>query len=368
MSIITKEFSNAVIYNPVDRCVYEDNPSRRLNDSYEYGERILNAKRYMEIKNDNKSTDPLKLTDVFYGKHAENANDIYSKLDTARKTQDQSLASAIITSKEYTVFQDSVLLGTNEEVIKTGVLVSIFDEISTPTLTGKWGSFANDLKWHQNIPESKSPEPSFGTAAEVTIEVPKHGGAVAITERARQVINGVDVFGRLVSQLQQKRLAAENEAVAEEIESNTTVLSGGVDFGGSTNPGDTWAAIINYFDGVNGTFDYFASKAQNYTEYLFNTRVTPTVQPIPAVGSVNEQISSAPGLPPGTLWVRDNFFDDLTKGFAFDRDAIKIFRGPSRAYTVTDPDTETEKYVTKTHFLPETVDSTLIRRIDGIQS
>ena len=228
---ILKTYNNPIIYNPVDRCVYEDNPSKKLNESYEYGEVILNAKRYQQIKKQIQSNDPLKITDVFYGKHADTAKDFYSKIEDAKQTKDRSLAAAIISSKEYTLFQDSVVLGTNEEVLKEGILSSIFEEIATPTLTGKWASFENDLKWHQNIPESKSPEPSLGKSSEVTIEVPKSGGAVAITERARQVIQGVDVFARLVSQLQSKRLAAENEHVADEISSNTSLSITGVDWG-----------------------------------------------------------------------------------------------------------------------------------------
>jgi len=63
MSTVTKSYINSIIYNPEDRCVYEDsNPSRRLDDSYVYGDLILNAKRYNEIKNKNDSNDPLKIT------------------------------------------------------------------------------------------------------------------------------------------------------------------------------------------------------------------------------------------------------------------------------------------------------------------
>ena len=46
--------------------------------------------------------------------------------------------------------------------------------------------------------------------------------------------------------------------------------------------------------------------------------------------------------------------------------AIKLFRGPCRNYTIADEDTETTKYVTKNHFLPQLVDSTLIYKVTGI--
>ena len=373
MSTITKEYKNSVIYNPEDRCVYEDNPSRRLDDTYEYGNMILNAKRYNEIVKKNDSNDPLKITDVFYGKYADNAKDFYSKLSDARESQDKSLAAAIITSKEYSLLQDTVVLGQNEELIKTGILASIFEEISTPTLTGKYTTFAEDLKWHVNIPESKSPEPSMGGYSVTTIEVPKSGGAVAITERARQVINGADVFARLVSQLQNKRLRAENQAVASTIEANTTNSLTGTDWGArasgasSNNPIDVFNDIQNTFSSKVAKPTHFVSKWLGYAELFNNDFVKGTGQPLKAISgtSFGESVADFPVIN-GIRYVADSDITSATAGWVFASQAIKLFRGPSRAYTVNDPDTETEKYVTKTHFLPATVDSTLIYRVTGI--
>jgi len=374
MSTVTKSYINSIIYNPEDRCVYEDsNPSRRLDDSYVYGDLILNAKRYNEIKNKNDSNDPLKITDVFYGKYADNAKDVYSKLEDAKESQDRSLAAAIITSKEYTLLQDTVVLGQNEELIKTGILSSIFEEVSTPTLTGKYAAFAEDLKWHSNIPESKSPEPSMGGYSVTTIEVPKSGGAVAITDRARQVINGADVFARLVSQLQSKRLRAENQAVAAEIESNTSNSLTGTDWGArasgvsSNNPIDVFNDIQNTFSSKVARPNYFVSKWLGYAELFNNDFVKGTGQPLKAISgtSFGESVADFPVIN-GIRYVADSDITSTTAGWVFASQAIKLFRGPTRAYTVTDPDTETEKYVTKTHFLPKTVDATIIYRVTGI--
>ena len=379
MSEYTRTFKNAVIYNPVTRTVHEDNPSMSLErEDFQYGNTILNAKRYQQIKKDNNSTDPLKITDVFYNNgnghnYADQANEFFSGINDARQTHDQSKAAAIITSKEYTLLQDSVVLGMNEEVMKEGILVSLFEEIATPNLTGKWGSWANDLKWHTNIPESKSPEPSLGKSSEVTIEVPKHGGAVAITERARQVINLGDPFSRLVRQLQSKRLESENEIVADEIESNTAHSITGVDWGArssgvsSNNPLDKFNEFVTTFETLTGQPNLFVSKWLGLAELNQNDFVKGTTQPLRAIGgqTFGEAKTQFPVLN-GITYVADNAIDSTTAGWLLNSDAIKIFRGPSRAYTVTDPDTETEKYVTKTHFLPETVNAANIFTVTGI--
>jgi hypothetical protein len=85
-------------------------------------------------------------------------------------------------------------------------------------------------------------------------------------------------------------------------------------------------------------------------------------------GNINESIRSAPGLE-GVRWFVDNSMSTLTEGYAIDSSmAGKNFRGPTIAYTVTDPDTETEKYVTKSHFECIITDTTAIARVTGIQA
>jgi hypothetical protein len=305
------------------------------------------------------------------------AYSVYGKLNKAVETGDRSLAGAIITSKEYTLLQDTVILGTQEETIKTGILTGIFEEIPTPTLTGKFLAFANDVQYFTNLPESKSPEPTFGGVSATTVEVPKHGGAVAITDRARQVINtGADVFGRLVSQLLLKRAKSENELTAEEIETIDAVSPiTGVDFGlragtpplSSTTPSALWTSIINYFEGTstNAEFNTIISKGFIFNEYDSNDQVRGLYQPINTQSAVNESSSAVRGLS-GVTWYRDDTMDSSTIIYVLDRNkAIKIFRGPTIAYTVKDPDTETEKYVTKSHMIPKTVNQSAIRAVTG---
>jgi poly-D-alanine transfer protein DltD len=68
----------------------------------------------------------------------------------------------------------------------------------------------------------------------------------------------------------------------------------------------------------------------------------------------------------GITYYADDAISSTTAGWLFSKEAIKIFRGPTRQYTVANPDTESEKYVTKSYMTPETVDSGLIYIVTGI--
>ena len=375
-NIVTKEYKNPIILNPVDKTIYMDNLAP-LDDSYVYGNPIVNTKAY-SLAASAKSDDEYSITDAFYNndtqetKFADMANELISK----------SKAAAIITSKEYSILADATtLLGTQEEPTQQGILSQIFETVATSTLTGKYRTFTDDLVYFTNLPESKSPEPTFGAATEVTVEVPKHGGAVAITDRARQVIAGADAeYRRLINRLQTKRARSESIIVRDAIEAiAATNNQSGVDFGATTgtpavatyNPSLLlWPAIYNFFDGQNRNFDTFLSNALPFYEYVgnYNTRGTVLTPPANVPGNINQSIRSAPGLE-GVRWFVDNLMTTLTEGYAIDSSmAGKNFVGPTRAYTVTDPDTETEKYVTKSHFECLIVDATAIARVTGIQA
>ena len=376
MSSITKEYKNPIILNPVDKTIYMDNLAP-LDDSYVYSNPIVNTQVYSRAASA-KSNDEYSITDAFYNndtqetKFADMANELITK----------SKAAAIITSKEYSILADATtLLGTQEEPTQQGILTQIFETVNTPTLTGKYRTFTDDLVYFTNLPESKSPEPTFGGASEVTVEVPKHGGAVAITDRARQVIAGADAeYRRLINRLQTKRARSESIIVRNAIEAiAATNNQTGVDFGATTgtpavatyNPSLLlWPVIQNFFDGQNRRFDTFLSNALPFYEYVgnYNTRGTVMSPPQSVPGNINQSIRSAPGLD-GIRWFVDNLMTTLTEGYAIDSSmAGKNFVGPTRAYTVTDPDTETEKYVTKSHFECVIVDSTAIARVTGIQA
>ena len=303
-NIVTKEYKNPIILNPVDKTIYMDNLAP-LDDSYVYGNPIVNTKAY-SLAASAKADDEYSITDAFYNndtqetKFADMANELISK----------SKAAAIITSKEYSILADATtLLGTQEEPTQQGILSQIFETVATSTLTGKYRTFTDDLVYFTNLPESKSPEPTFGAATEVTVEVPKHGGAVAITDRARQVIAGADAeYRRLINRLQTKRARSESIIVRDAIEAiAATNNQSGVDFGATTgtpavatyNPSLLlWPAIYNFFDGQNRNFDTFLSNALPFYEYVgnYNTRGTVLTPPANVPGNINQSIRSAPGL------------------------------------------------------------------------
>ena len=373
MSIITKQYKNPIIFNPVDKKVYCDNLAP-LDDSYVYENPIVNQKIYSLAASANDS-DQYRIVDAFYN------NDTSETKFADMATDAVSKAAAIITSSEYSILADTTtLLGTLENPINTGVLTQIFETINTSTLTGKFRTFSDDLIYFTNLPESKSPEPTFGSASEVSVEVPKHGGAVAITDRARQVIQGADAeYRRLITRLQDRRALSESIMVRTAIEAiASTNNQSGVDFGATTgtpavstyNPGLLlWPAIQSFFSTAGRNFNGFISNALPWYEYIANNNTRGFGVPAPSVSNANQSVQTSIPLLNGVTWFVDDLMTTLTEGYAMDRNAAgKNFRGPTRAYTVTDPDTETEKYVTKSHFECVIVDGTAIARVTGIQA
>ena len=207
MSELVRKIENPVVVNPKDHTVYKDDPRTDVWDlDWRNMEPVLDAQVWAKSKSAAVVTDPLKISDAFLGESQAKAQNMFNDIAEAKKTRSHSKAAAIITSLDYSLLQDAVVIAENVEVIETGVLSQQFEEIATVSVSGKYRDFSNDLKWFRNIPESKSPEPSFGKVSEVQFSVLKHGGAVAITDRARDVINSTNIFQRLVSQLQEVRL------------------------------------------------------------------------------------------------------------------------------------------------------------------
>jgi hypothetical protein len=384
--IYVKRMENPVVTDPVAGLILKDNPYIKnvFDLDFKDLDPILDARAWNSLKKDQSKTaaigsDPLKIADVFLGKHADIATQMFSDIREARRTRNASLAAAIITSKDYSLLQDSVVVAENPEFIETGVVSGLFEETAINQISGKYRDFAHDLKWFRNIPEGKSPEPSFGSVSEVSFRLFKHGGAVAITDRARDVINGGNIFSRLVNQLQEVRLADENDMVVDEIETNTTNTEAGVDFGqmtgtASTNNPKGLIAEINA-DFGNSTrpelrWDLFITKSRVFSEYVTNTFVSgsPYVAN-PAQNPENGNISSGiPGFPSYVTWVRadEMALDSGKDAIAMNRSAIRKFRGPTRQYTITDPENEYTKYTTKTHFAVETIKPELIYLVTDI--
>ena len=83
---------------------------------------------------------------------------LLSIADSIVYEQAHSKAGAIITSLDYTAFQDTPTLGGNVETnIRTGIFASLFQTVAMPVLTGKWiSAMANDLKYYRNLMETES--------------------------------------------------------------------------------------------------------------------------------------------------------------------------------------------------------------------
>ena len=381
-----KKMNNPIVGDYVTQTIYKDNPYIKnvFDLDFKEQEPILDVRAWNSLqKNQSKTaaigSDPLKIADVFLGKYADVATQMFSEIKEARRTRSTSLASAIITSQDYSLLQDAVVVAEQPEFIDTGVISGLFEEQAINQVSGKFRDFAHDLKWYRNIPEGKSPEPSFGSVSETSFRLFKHGGAVAITDRARDVINSGNIFSRLVSQLQEVRLADENDMVVDEIESNTSNTEAGVDFGAMTgtastnNPKGLIAEINNDFG--NSTrpelrWDLFITKSRVFSEYVTNTFVSgsPYVAN-PAQNPENGNISTGiPGFPSYVTWVRadEMSLDSGKDAIAMNRSAIRKFRGPTRQYTITDPEKEYTKYTTKTHFGVETLKADLIYLVTDV--
>jgi hypothetical protein len=373
------------VINPVDGIMYVDNP---YSAEPTYDIPLIDTKAFMgQVGGNSKAASTQHNQEIFYSNDRAEynfediANQYYDKIAQARiaptKQERLSKAAAVITSLDFADFQtatNTVIGQLAETPIRQGILLSLFETVAVPNLSGRFISFTNDLKYFRNIPESKSPEPSKGSGTYTTITVQKHGGAVAITQRAQAVINADNPFQRLVAQMAQKKNNDENAMMAAEIEGNTSHTYAGVDFGArtgsppasTTNPIDMLNSTRTTFEALSQDINLFVSKGFMYWEYVTNDIVRGGVNNVPpSQGAANEQVGPFPGLD-GVTWARDNAISSSTAGWAMNSSAIKNFRGPSRNYTIADEDTETTKYVTKNYYLPKTVDTTLVYEVTGI--
>ena len=291
----------AVVHNPKTNCLHIDDP---YEPEPVYGNIVMDIGAYESALGGNsKTASTASLDRIFYNSDNEEggikaldfANEYYDKIAQSRAAstvdeqinkaealmadrkyrdgqsllhigeslswaQRRSRAGAIITSLDFPESQDTPFLGVNQEsAIRTGILASLFQTVAMPVLSGKWRAVSNDLKYYRNLAETQSPIPSKGTGTVTTVTIQKHGGAVAITQRAQAVINNDNPFQRLVTQMGQKKLFDENDMIADEIESNTANTYAGVDFGlragtppvSSTNPVDFLTNTVNTFEGLS---------------------------------------------------------------------------------------------------------------------
>ena len=388
---------NGLILNPLDNWIYLYNSmdgSANGRGEFSYTVPVMNAGKWnqvsanmgMDSKVASVQNDLTSLADVFTDEEVPGYNMTWCDLAKnvlyerrqAKASKDVSRMAAVITSKDFEIFQVPTILGTNAVNIRTGVLTQQFEEIATPQLFGRWATETDDLIYHTFVPEGTTVDPSKGGVEQLDIFVPKHEGAVAITTRAQMIIGGADPLTRLTQRLAQKRLQKENAIVAAEIESNTAHTTAGVDFGAvsgtpplsTTNPAALWTTLIGLFEGLNkGNLNLFVSKGFIYNEYTLNSQVrgvgTAGGVPLAAQQNINEMSGPVPGLG-GVTWVRDNAISSSTDMWAMDRMAIKNFRGPTTTFTIQTNDFEATKNVLRSYYLCETVDSDLIYKVTAV--
>lgn len=376
-----------LIWDSRDSTIYIDNPKSHINDiNFENLTPIMNSKEWVNGANINNSsndksasinTDPLALTDVFYGPFGDLANDMLADISEAKKTKNRSLAAAVITSLDYSILQDAIAIGESVDAVKTGILAQAIPEQQIPNLKAEWFSWDDAVEFHLNVPEGQAVEPSKGTVTSVEYTVPKHQGAVAITEYARAMINapqgsGSSIFNRLVSAMQQQRLKKENGLVAAELENTVTTITG-IDFGlragtpplSSNTPEALYLEFVDYFDSVNGDFNAIMSKNNVYNEALNNDYLKGYYNAVNPPG-VNESSAPAPGLP-GVTWYRDNAISSGTKMWVMDINrALRGFRAGVRSFQLDDVKHETTEYHTKSFYIPKIVDQDYIREVTGV--
>ena len=364
----------ALIYNPVTGIIHIDKPTVDLatvkEDYYDTLPEVLNAKGWNSLRGKSASKDAASLADVFLGPFADHANDMFTGLQNA--TQDRSKAAAIITSQDYSILQQAVVIGETMDEIKTGVLAQALPEIMVPTLKGEYLDWATGVQYYTNVPEGKAVDPTKGTVTSVEYTIPKGMGGVAITERAKAAIYEADVWMKNINELQRQRLKKENALVATELETATTQVSG-VDFGAvsgtppvnTARPEALWLTLTDLFDGFGGMFNAIMSKNQAYNEYINNQFVIGNHAPMVPV-QVNEMSGPVPGLN-GVTWYRDNAISDATKLWAMDLSrAIKGLRSALRSFQIENLKEESTEYYIKSYYIPEIVDQNFIREVTGV--
>ena len=372
---------NGYILNPVTGIVYLYNNA--AGGEFKYEEPVMDGKRWAETWNKvaSEQDDMTAISDIFYDTrvpgedftYTDLVKGIHQDLNHAKAAKDVNRIASVITSKDYEAFQVPTLVSTTTTTMRTGILTGLFEEVATPQLSVRYGTETDDLIWHTFVPEGVTVDPSKGAAGYTDIFVSKHEGAVAETFRAKMVLGGNDPLARLTQRLALKRLQAENQMVADEIEGNTSGPTSGVDFGArtsmlsTTEPSALWNTLITLFESFNkGTFNTIVSKGFIYNEYILNDVVRGVNAPLPPQSTTNEKQFSVPGLP-GVTWATDNTISSSTAMWVMDRDlAIKNFRGPTTAFTVESQERETTKNVIRTYFKTKTVDTDMIEYVTGV--
>ena len=225
------------------------------------------------------------------------------------------------------------LLGTE---LRQFSLEQAVTEVAVPQLTVSIDTWTRFLA-QQNIGEGVPPITKLGSIARATYDLPKDGGAVALTFEA-QARSSHDLMrvhiDNLVSDLRRIKAAK----IATEIETATDVT--GADLGATTTgysdnqPNEKIGAVMDTIVGNNGTPDTIATHDKVYREYISNTWTAKymTTSPFTQDYSTSKIITNVPGLP-GMTWYIDNS-KTATIMSIYDKKAIVKFQGPIRTAVV----------------------------------
>ena len=384
-----KPIYNGFVIHPIEEVEYLYDSAQGGNPDYLHP--VMDVRAWNEHTSRTASItpdqDPLMLSDVFYDTlvpgqdftFQDMAKDVLQECQNAKLNKDRSRAASIITSKDFAAFQETVILGQNiTTAIRTGILTGLFESVSVPNLKGEWASFDNGVKYYNNVAEGTTVEPSGGTGAITTVEVPKNEGAVAITDRAQMVINNDNPYSRLSTELGQKRLENENAVVAAEIQSNTAHTFSGVDFGArtsnlsTTNPIEFWETTIDTWDALKKQmFNLVVSKTLPLSQYNNNDVIRGTGTsggpPLQGISNLNESVQTGiKGVSAVARWAADNAITVGTAMWIMWDGAIKVFRGPLTLFGVRKEEIEYTKTVLRAYMTADTVEPDLIYEATGV--
>ncbi len=227
----------------------------------------------------------------------------------------------------------ATVLGTE---LRDFVLEQAVTEIAVPNLTVSIDTWTRFLA-QQNIGEGVPPITKLGSIARATYDLPKDGGAVALTFEA-QARASHDLMRMHIDNLTSDLRRIKAAKIATELETATDVSGedlGANSAGTSTNvPHEKIGAVFDTIIGNNGNPDTIASHDKVFREYISNHWTTPYAQTSPYTNSLSNAkiITNVPGLP-GVTWYIDNS-KTATIMTIYDKKAIVKFQGPVRTAVV----------------------------------
>jgi hypothetical protein len=256
------------------------------------------------------------------------------------------------------------LLGTE---LRDFVLEQAVTEIAVPQLTVSIDTYTRFLA-QQGIGEGVEPITKLGAIARSTYDLPKDGGAVALTfeaqTRASHDLMRIHI-DNLVSDL--RRIKSAN--IATEIETATDVSGEdvGANSGGlSTNkPDEKIGTVTDTITANNGNPNTIATHDKVFREYISNTWVTKFATSSPQTDTLSNAkvITNIPGLP-GFTWYIDNS-KTATILSIYDKAAIVKFQGPIRTAVVRMDMPDVDAFRVFDFNLPKLIQTSKARDLTG---